>query len=219
MLDRTNLEKVNATINVMFFIFGVCTQEGVGSLSAMGQHHLLDMALRKCSNNWRQETVAKLNIRSQLRRMTNCGGWSYALALIGTFVIAYGFWSYATPPISYSVEILDSELQADLCLQRMAITVKNCDKRTIRVIGFIPYCCNGKFGFGVTEVDIPEFLPSGNSFRIEATASFSKIGDDWLERVAGVVLIDDAKSLNREEIIVGFSRHNAIKAAAQNPTL
>lgn len=90
--------------------------------------------------------------------------------------------------------------------QDVTIRFRNCSRRTIRIIGFIPYCCSGKFSFAVKSVGtMPPELAPGEHYTIECEAGFAEStqhSEDRLERVAGQLLMDIDRQLIRQDVSV-----------------
>ena len=108
--------------------------------------------------------------------------------------------------VNATVQLGSAQTVDGLCHQQVLLTFCNVSRREVRIVGFIPFCCSGQFGFAVMEaVDYPETFRPGQELRIACEASFSaRPGDPGriLERVAGELLLDIDDTLVRKPVLV-----------------
>ena len=119
-------------------------------------------------------------------------------------------------PVVATIYLGRSQLREDYCAQDVMIRFHNASDRSIRIIGFTPFCCSGQFGFAVRSIgNLPPQLAPGEGFTIECEAEFSKapkLPDDRLERVAGQLLMDINDILVRQDVTVCIFRSNALSS-------
>lgn len=116
--------------------------------------------------------------------------------------------------IEVHVDFGAAEIKDGLCNHPVSLTFRNTGSNKVRPVGFVPFCCSGKFGFAVTEaVDYPSQLSPGDAMQIQCAATYSVKPDEparVLERIAGELLLDIDDELVSKPVTVSIRTWTAL---------
>lgn len=143
--------------------------------------------------------------------MMNASRFSFVLGIISCFLAlllgAYEYANRTTPLLSVAVDVSDAKLLDDgLYCQDIGFTVVNQSNRNLRIIGIVPFCCSGNYGFGIKEqAFFPNPFRPGDVYYFVGNASFGDAANHenaMLERIALEILVEDESRLVSREVPV-----------------